>query len=215
MATTVNLNGSWAPLTLDNNKYFKFSVLSTDTLIVCDNVAKLNPIYYSKGDTFILKGMTTPYYILGKGRIEYEEYSGGGGGDTSSLAQESTLQNIDSNVTNIAGSMGVSTLVWKDVINKDTFIFSEETPIQYALQGSKLLMKGVLMFTQDRKSLTAPSPISFFTIPDPSVKNISSVQEDSQFRLAIDASGNMTDALFENTFEQYDTITFDNIEFYK
>ena len=210
--TTIYLNNVWTPLTLDLNKTFLITNVSCDTLTICDNVSKLNPSYFNKGSKVKLKGMSTPYYIVGKGRIDYEEYSGGSG-DTSNLATEPTLQSIDNSVTNIASAMGASSLTWKSVINKEPTIYNELSPLEYAVKGDKIYLRGVIEFIRDRNDIPS-SPVLFFQIPDPSVRDTSTVQEDSQYKFYIDNSGNFTDELFINSFERFDKITLDNLIFY-
>ena len=210
--TTIYLNSVWTPLTLDLDKTFIVTNVSCDTLTICDNANKLNPAYFNKGEKVKLKGMSTPYYLLGKGRVDYTEWSEGSG-DTSSLAQESTLENIESDVANIASTMGASALVWKSVINKQASIYNELSPIEYAVKGDKIYLRGVFEFIVDRTSILS-DPVILFTIPDPTVRDTSTIQEDSQYKYYIDNSGNFTDELFLNSFEKSDRISMDNLIFY-
>ena len=210
--TTIYLNSVWTPLTLDLDKTFIVTNVSCDTLTICDNAYKLNPAYFNKAEKVKLKGMSTPYYLLGKGRVDYTEWSGGSG-DTSSLAQESTLENIESDVANIASSMGASALVWKSVINKQASIYNELSPIEYAIKGDKIYLRGVFEFIVDKTSILS-DPVILFTIPDPTVRDTSTIQEDSQYKYYIDNSGNFTDELFLNSFEKSDRISMDNLIFY-
>ena len=71
------------------------------------------------------------------------------------------------------------------------------------------------MFSKDKNNSGLTSPVTLFSIPDPTIKDISSVQEDTQFKIKIDTSGNVTDEIFFKEFEKNDIIIFDNIEFYK
>ena len=211
--TTIYLNNVWTPLTLDINKNFLVTNVSCTTLTICDNPSRLNPAYFNKGEKVKLNGMATPYYLLGKGRVDYVDIASGSGGDTSSLAQETTLQSIDSSVTNIASAMGASALTWNTVINKSPTIYNELSPIEYAVKGDKVYLRGVLEFIVDRTTLPT-SPVILFTIPDPTVRDTSTIQGDSQYKFYIDNSGNFTDELFINSFERFNKISIDNLIFY-